>query len=307
MSEQAPNTAISALMVIIVIFVVAIVFFTLFTDTGSQITDIFDEVFYSNKEESAKVTTVETQAALIDTLNKCFSDPTINPHTAEKCFCSIGTVGSLGVIGVISDNSYISVQNNNGLTITAFDSDDTPLEQKKESYSLGLFAVKDSGTEKELGCIFPSQYFIQGEDIDTIGFNSEESFFGIGEHIVNHWNIVWKDARAEKYAGEVGEDYIFGFYRDKEENSGYKYDYNLRNAPILYKVSDTQYCLLTDLIEHELSDASGLSYEGIYNLESTEEELGASLLSIKSDSGEDRSKDTLPDFFTSYATYCNKL
>ncbi|MDP3728761.1 MAG: hypothetical protein Q8R18_04885 [bacterium] len=272
MSEKAPNTAISAIIVIIVIFLVVIVFLTLFTDSSSQITDIFDEVFYDEQSEDAKKTTVKTQAALIETINKCSSDPVINPSGASDCFCHAG------LIGKISDNSYLSVQNsNNALTITAFDSDGAPLAQEQESYNLGLFVVKNVNNGQELGCVFPEQFFIKGTDEDTIGFNSEESFFGIGENIDNNWYVIWKE-----------QDDSFGFYGDKSTGSSYEYATKLKAAPILYKISDRQYCIMTDLLEYPLEDVSGLDYEPIEPIRSTEEFLD------------------ITNFFTDDAVYCNK-
>lgn len=265
MSEKAPNTAVSAIIVVIIIFVAVIIFLNLSTDSSSQIIDLFNEVFYSEKnaEEEAKLATIKTQESFLNGIEECKSETTVNPKGKEACFCHTGK------FGVISDQSFLHIQNQaTTATITAYDSEKSPLSQSQEEFSIGLFAVKGSlSTEKELGCIFPSEYFINGVD----------------EALKNNWYVLWKDARADKAPSEEGEDYTFAFYRDKD--GGY-----LKAAPLLYKISDTKYCLLTDLIEHPLTDVSGLNYKKIYAL--TEEQQ--------------REISPFTDFFLDSSKYCSR-
>jgi len=94
MSEKAPNTAVSAIIVVIIIFVAVIIFLNLSTDSSSQIIDLFNEVFYSEKnaEEEAKLATIKTQESFLNGIEECKSGTTVNPKGKEACFCHTGTL-----------------------------------------------------------------------------------------------------------------------------------------------------------------------------------------------------------------------
>ena len=92
MTDKAPETAISGIIIIIVIFVVLLAFLAVFTDMGSQVTDIFDQVFFGEEKNvaNAKQNTLDAQTDILSQVSKCAYDPTINPHSASSCFCSSG-------------------------------------------------------------------------------------------------------------------------------------------------------------------------------------------------------------------------
>lgn len=286
MSDKGPSTAVSAILITIVVIVSIIVFLTLFTNSGSQISDIFDQVFYGEAKNvaDAKQNTVDAQTDLFSQVSKCKYDPSVNPHSASNCFCFSGSAGT------ISTGYFLYLQNNNNaLTSTAYDKGGAPLGSVQEPFELGLFAVKKTDAGEELGCIFPPEYFIKGRDDEvtqTQGNPFEKS-------TTNDWYVYWKDERANKPPSSSGDDYTFGFYGDKQNigaTTDYAYGYYLESAPKLYKLSETQYCLLTDLIEFPLVDTSGLSYQKVYT------------------PTEDQAKQVAPmaDFFTDSSKYCTK-
>ncbi len=306
MSEKAPNTAISALIVIIVIFVVGIVFFTLFPENSSQIVDIFDEVFYGNTPtEEASQNTLEAEAALLEAIDKCGYDATINPHSASKCFCYSGTFGE------ISDGSYLSLHNGEkSMSVTAYDVGDAPLGPiETKAYNVGLFVEKSTDTGSELGCVFPTQFFIRGID-ETVKIGGEKTE-------MNNWYVYWKDESTNKgwYEFGKGDDFNFGLYREKGDSSGYKYADSLKAAPFLYKVSSSEYCLVTDLLEFPMSSTEGYTYKTIDDLKSETVAEKAPVMqrnafllwTIISDSGQEPDVTYLTNFFTEDALYCNKL
>ena len=282
---DAPKTAVSGILVVIVIFVVLLVFFALMGDSSSQITDIFNEVFFGEQTatEEAKQNTVAAEKDLLEQVGKCQYDEKVNPESASNCFCSTSS------FGVVSNDQYLSIHNGKStLTVTAYDTGDAPLYTQQESYELGLFAVQITDTGEQLGCIFPEQYFIKGLDDEV-----KETQWSPSYAATNNWYVIWKDERANKAGSESGDDYTFGFYRDKQTigtEDDYSYGYYLRAAPQLYKISDTQYCLLTDLIEHRLTDVSNLGYNQVYTL--TDEQASKSAPFV--------------DFLADSSKYCNK-
>lgn len=271
-AEKIPGIGI----ILIVIFVVAIIFLTFFTDTGGEIIDIFDQTLFPQTQAQAKLATQESFAEFIQELNDCNSGKR-NPSDRDQCFCNVGS------FGVISDKSYFSIRNTKEASkITALDENSAPLKGTEQNYNLGLFVTEISSEEEKLACIFPQEFFIQGrEEKSEVGLNE---YNPVG-YEVNNWYVIWQDERANRALSEQGEDQVFGFYRDKEIASGYQYGYYLRSTPILYKVSDSQYCLLTDLVEHRLTSLEGLN--PVY-------------LPIE------QGKHTIIDFFTDTSKYCTQ-
>ncbi|MSR86284.1 hypothetical protein EXS74_02720 [Candidatus Woesearchaeota archaeon] len=286
---DAPKSAISGILVVIVIFVVLIVFFTLMGDSSGQITDIFNEVFFGEQTatEEAKQNTIDALKDLLEQVEKCNYDENVNPEGENACFCFTG------VFGVVSNAQYLSIHNGDKtMTATAYDSGGASLLTQQEAYEIGLFAVQITDAGEKLGCIFPEQYFIKGIDDEV---KETSGYWGLDPSYAstNNWYVKWEDERGNKAASESGEDYYFGFYGDKYTigtASDYSYGYYLRSAPKLYKLDDTKYCLLTDLIEHRLVDVSGLDYQPVYTLT------------------EEQKKESAPftDFFTDSSKYCNK-
>jgi len=248
MAELETKQLVVAFLTILVIIVAIIMFLTLDAETKAQIFGIFENAFYGKKTtvEEAEQNTVDAQQAFLEGIDKCNFDEKINPNSAENCFCFTED------FGVISDKAYLSIQNQGGeSTVTAIDVNGVSLAQEK-SYALGLLVTKDGTKDSngdisvEIGCIFPSQFFIQGEDVDTIIW---------GKNIINTWNIIWKDERVKKSWYETGEYKEWKFYY-KDKESQYK-----STIPALYKLSDTQYCLVTDLIENPLEIQSLDGYQ----------------------------------------------
>ena len=298
--SDAPTSAISPLMIIIVIFIVVIIFFTLGSETREQILGIFDQAFFGEEKdkENAQLATVATHASLISGIDECKDGETINPNAKSECFCHTGT------FGVISDKSYFSVENvANSLLLTARTENQEPLTSVTEPYTLGLMVVKNNGYNQEtdefdweVGCVFPSTFYIKGIDEDTektLGSNIFGSWDG--ENLVNNWYFLWKDPLVAKSWYQSGDFSEFQLYREKI-NSDYP---EMAYAPVLYKVSDTQYCIVTDLIEEPLTISSSYTYKTIPNSEVGEAQISTGSI--------DRIFQDAKPFFIDNSRYCNKL
>ncbi|MBI5797617.1 hypothetical protein HZA98_01795 [Candidatus Woesearchaeota archaeon] len=223
MSEQAPNTMVTAIIIIIVIFVMGIMLITLFPDTVKPITDIFAEVFHAQAAEKADAESAATSAYTRFTNNiaQCEPGAANNPNGADGCACLTASFDR------IPTGSYITIENSEGTPAAQFtiiDKNGKVLSQETKPYKLGLFAVTANGDQRKLTCAFPETFFITGEDkSDTL----------------NDWHVLWDDKTRVKGAT------TFNFYRDDASSA-------LVNAPIIHRISSTQYCLLTDLVEQDI-------------------------------------------------------
>lgn len=287
--SDAPTSAISPLLIIVVIFVVVIIFFTLGSDTQDQVFGIFDEAFFGDEKnkEDAKLATVETRTSFITGIDECKHGEKINPDGKSECFCYTGT------FGVISDKSYFSIENAvNSLVITARTENQEPLGSSTEDYNLGLMVIKNNGYNEEkdafdweIGCVFPTTFFIKGVDEDTEW---------IGKNIVNNWYFRWQDPIVAKSWYQPGDFSEFQLYREK---SDLEYP-EMASAPMLYKISDTQFCIVTDLIEEPLTISNSYTYKKIPNSDTGDTQLSPDSLSAIF-------KDAKP-FFIDSSRYCNK-
>lgn len=229
MSEQAPNTMVTAIIVIIVIFVMGIMVLTLFPDTVKPITDIFAEVFHAQAAEKADAETaaVETSTSLLSNIAACEPGGKYNPTGSDKCACAL-----VGSNGRIPTESRITIENSlgsAGAKITVSDKNQKILSEEIKSYNLGLFAISVKGDKRELVCMNPDNFYISGVDSSN-------------QNTLNKWHAVW--------LGDIIQGTrTLNFYVDTLST---KYE-SLRSAPDLYRVSSTQYCLLTDLVEQDIT------------------------------------------------------
>jgi len=287
MAEEAPNTAMAAILTIIVIFVVAITFYVVFPETASKYTAIFEEVFGSEKAaaEQAKSSTLEAQKSLTEGVNGCATNGEFNSVNKDNCFCFTQT------FGVISDQSYFQLVNAQGtLQVTAIDAEGVPLEATQEKYNLGLAVLRETGYDDaqeqftwELGCVFPSTFFIKGMDKKT-------TF--TGQFLSNDWHIIWQDPRAKEglLGGNKYQEFLF--YGEKGEPQ------DLVSAPVLYRIDNSHYCLITDLIEKPLNITEADSYTKIAGSEAGNPQI---FTGFESDIFTDAKF-----FFLDDSRYCNK-
>jgi hypothetical protein len=239
MSSKAPETVITAILVIIVLFIVAII--VLNSDTRETFVRIAGEVFHSESEEGSG-TTIDAQKTLISNLEDCDNSGKYNLQSNDQCFCF--TLG----LGTITDQFYISIQNkDNKLTTTAFSANGAPLAQSVSDYNLGLMVVDQKSDE--LSCVFPGEFFIKG--VDEGGYPTLIPGLLDGSKESNNLYVVWNDERANKDMFKEGSDYTFKFYREGNEE-----DYpELAPAPVLYRVDESHYCLITDLLEYSTTSS----------------------------------------------------
>ncbi len=288
--SNAPTSAISPLLIIIVIFVVVIIFLTLGGETQDQIFGIFDQAFFGEEKdkEDAKLATVKTRTSFISGIQECKNGATENPNGKSDCFCK------WRAFGVISDKSYFSIENAvNSLVITARTENQEPLDSSTEDYNLGLMVIKNNGYNQEtnkfdweIGCIFPTTFFIKGVDEDTEW---------IGENIINNWYFLWQDPLVAKSWYQSGDFAEFQLYREKSD-----LDYpEMASSPMVYKISDTQYCIVTDLVEEPLIISDAYTYKKIANSETGDAK-------IVPDTLETIFKDAKP-FFIDSSRYCTKI
>ena len=249
---EAPNTAIAAILTIVIIFVIVLMVYFLAPNTFNDIMGIADEVFLSEHyaEEEMKTKTSDALTSLSDNLNDCAeSEPT-------SCPCWTPIFGELPEDNFMYiENSYSeSEETSHTYSITALTEKLDPIKQSKGNMVLGLFVMKQNSNGVELGCVYPDNYYIIADD--SIG----RWFDGLTE---NTWYVKWKDSPFG-----TGE---YPFYRDltwnKDIDLQIQYDEHLKEAPVLYKLEDDRYCLLTTMIEYEKSDDfSAYHYETILDI-----------------------------------------
>ncbi len=236
MSDVETSTLVKALIAILVLVVMAILIYTALN--FDDVKQIAKEVFHVDSQEELNTKTEDSVSDFSSDLDAC-NNGEYNPDSKDNCFCF------QSIHSDIQEGSYISIQNADSTSTSQFTTlteNGEPLLQFTKSFKLGLMATSKSGDNYQLGCVFPSQYFIIGKDDDLNLWSPFE------DRIDNNWYVKWIDERLS-FLNPLEDDYTFGFYRDDSSSS-------LSSAPMLYRIDSTHYCLVTKLIDEPIEYSS---------------------------------------------------
>lgn len=220
---EAPSVLVVAIITAMVIVVVGLLLYTLVPETADQITSIADQVFHSEeiaKEEVQSLTALASESFLSDT-DQC------SDSKDDGCLCFLRASS-------LPEGSYFIIQNKEKeSTVTVLTKEDTPLSQEDHGYQVGLFVIKKEGQQAEMGCVFPDQFTIVGENGGA-------------------WSIEWNND-------------VYHFYRNAGTSDRYGAEMNAK-APLGYKVDENKLCLVTNVLEED-TVVSGLSYASVKEIE----------------------------------------
>lgn len=244
---EGPSTALTALLTIIVIFVIVLILYKLPSETFSQITGIADEVFQT--EEAKKG---EAQSLLVESYQRFVSDiDTCAGYGKDACFCFTKSFGDLPENALVHIDNIVQGTEGEESLVSVIDSNGAYLVQESKPYRVGLIYVEENELSAELKCVVPSKLEFTGMEIEGS----------------NRWYALWVDPVAKKGVLEQGKDYLFGFYQEmiEGESSDPHLPY-LKSAPILYRINDDTYCLLTDLVRYKI-ESGAIGSGSMYSLQ----------------------------------------
>ncbi|MBS3072312.1 hypothetical protein J4477_00575 [Candidatus Pacearchaeota archaeon] len=299
MAEVETNTIVKGIIAIIVLLVMALVIYSLMN--FDEVKTVAQEVFHIDTQEEINTKTEDTVSEFSSDLDACAKGD-YNPNNKDSCFCFQKTHG------IIQEGSYISISNSGSSSqFTTLSENDAPISQFTKNYNLGLMATSYSGSEYQLGCVFPTQFFIIAKDKDVSPWYSFE------EIPDNQWSVKWIDSRLEFF---FSTDYTFGFYRDDKSSS-------LRITPMLYRLDSTHYCLVTKLIDEpvdysasefipfdsEMQAAPALMRISDYQMDSTVTYDSQDIpeTGCNPTTNEDCYYSAVQEFLLNEELYCNKL
>jgi uncharacterized protein YxeA len=220
MAEVETNTLVKAIISIVVLVVIALVIYSVMN--FDDVSQIAKEVFHVESQAEINTKTEESADNFVSGLDSC-NNGEYNPLGKDNCFCFQKNHGYM------QEDSYITIQNSDSSsTLTVLTENGEPLAQYKKPYSLGLMATSGSGDDYQLGCTFPTQYFIIADGTE--------------------WYVRWNNEILDDYI-PFDDDYTFGFYRDDTSST-------LASAPMLYRLDSTHYCLVTKLIDEQVGFSS---------------------------------------------------
>jgi hypothetical protein len=233
--KLATDYVVIGIIIVVVIFVITLTVLNLTSVSFGELESISDDVFVDPAiaEDAVNDASVRAMSSLMDNLDTyCIGE-------RDGCSCYTGQLGSIeeGAIVVVEnqeDKNTITVINDNGAY----------LEELSSNFELGLFVMGGGGGDFGLSCVFPDKFYITSETEDYI----------------NYWYINFEDSFTDRSWYQNGEDNLFSIY--SQERSGIfdtrRYEETFDDLLFsFYKIDDNHICILTDLIEMDLEDASG--------------------------------------------------
>tara|TARA_Y100000310_G_C20689321_1_gene821172 strand:- start:1673 stop:2500 length:828 start_codon:yes stop_codon:yes gene_type:complete len=241
----------------IFIVVVGLLIWGFFTD--GFYSEVFELATFDEEEALDQDNTISQETLDKITTNiqeccygTCFGKSDSDASQNEDCFCFTQSFSEL------PEGATYIVQNSAGKSkITATNTRKEDLGSTENSYALGLLYV--SGVDNSISCLYPTEFTITG-DTSASGdsFDLCDPFFGTG------WCVGDSEGEIEKNIWKVvynGEEY--GFYQDLDLTQEYE---SLAYESSIYKVDDDHICLVTTLLQEEISTGSLVSSLNLHDL-----------------------------------------